>query len=198
MQRHPARRSHLLTTMGLSLVAVGAMCVFVAATAGLRIQTGSLDIQIGPDNGSQIVIGTGSSEALQAETSSEVSASDETATPLDLVDQATDLVDQATCPTESVCVSSVVKDTGIGEIVEEATDGIAGSALGEPLGETVEDTVDEVTEADTLGDAIDEVVEGVDEVTEDLVDEVEDIVEDLGDEVEDAVGGVLGGLGLGD
>ena len=198
MQRHPARRSHLLTTMGLSLVSVGAMCVFVATTAGLRIQTGSLDIQIGPDSGSQIVIGTGPSEGLQPDTATELSAEADTTTTIDLVDQATDLVDQATCPTESVCVSGVVKDIGIGEVVEEATDGIVGSALGEPLGETIEDTVDEVTEADTLGDAIDEVVEGVDEVTEDLIDEVEDIVEDLGDTVDDTVDGVLGGLGLGD
>lgn len=201
MQRHSAHRSHLLTAMLFSLVAVGAMCVFVAATSGLHIQTDFLDLHIGPDSGNPVFIGAESFDAGSASLSGETSLNHAGPIPLDLADEATglvdkttDLVDEIACPTDSVCLSTVVKDAGLDETVDDLTDGVAGSSLGDGLGETV----DEALDADTLGDTVDDLVGGVvEETTDDLLDEVEDIVEDLGDEVEDTVDDLLGGLGLG-
>jgi hypothetical protein len=200
MQRDPARRSHLLTVMLLSLVAVGAMCVFVISTSGLHIQTEFLELHLGPDNGDQAANRDSPNEDAQIDVSNasgEDSTSDEALIPLDLVDKATDLVDEIACPTNSICLSSVVKDSGLGETVDDLTDGLTGSSLGEPVGEAVDDTLGDALDAETLGDSVDEVVGDIEETADDLLDEVDDVVEDLVDEVEDVVDDVLGGLGLG-
>jgi hypothetical protein len=196
MQRDPARRSHLLTVMLLSLVAVGAMCVFVVSTSGLHIQTEFLELHLDPNNGAQVANGDSLTEGAQASGSNpsgEDRTSDESLIPLDVVDKATDLVDEIACPADSVCLSSVVKETGLDEAVEDLTDGLPGSSLGEPVDEILDDAL----EAETVGDSVDEVVGRVEETADDLLDEVEDIVEDLVDEIDDTVDDVLGGLGLG-
>jgi hypothetical protein len=196
MQRDPARRSHLLTVMLLSLVAVGAMCVFVVSTSGLHIQTEFLELHLDPNNGAQVANGDSLTEGAQASGSNpsgEDRTSDESLIPLDVVDKATDLVDEIACPSDSVCLSSVVKDSGLDEAVDDLTDGLPGSSLGEP----VDDTLGDALEAESLGDSVDEIVGGVEETADDLTDEVEDIVEDLVDEIDETVDDVLGGLGLG-
>jgi hypothetical protein len=176
------------------------MCVFVITTSGLHIETEFLELHLGPNNGAQAANGDSVPEDAQisgSNASGEDRTSDGSLIPLDAVDKATDLVDEIACPTDSVCLSSIVKDTGLDETVDGLTDGLTGSSLGEPVGDAVGDTLGDALDAETLGDSVDEVVGEVDETVDDLLDEVEDIVEDLVDELDDTVDDLLGGLGLG-